>query len=842
MKKTEVDSKMGWFAKTQRRRLGTPKTQKMQYGGVTHQEIRDKLINPNTYRLNEIQSHIDELKSIDIPGKPYVKETRRLIKELSKLQTRKQTVAPVTTVPILTVPAQVVRPQVSTVQATLQDIRTWVISKIRDGTISIPPSKSQKSSKPPEKSGSFQRDTYINVQNDNIKKWIKYKIPNHVSSENSLLCSLFADISEAYRKLPSAVRVKDTTLSAMKAYLNIQLGNNWSLQQFSNHYTIGIVMFIVYKSLTEYVVIKNGKSEPKQETIITCIKPISTARLCILLYCDMTNTDVKYFPVSTSMKLPTIFMDRVLPKTLDSLDIAPATLDKLKTIVGDPIEFVTIQPISEEQKYQDDAKAKEEDYIADYTGPYTQFKLDTPENRVAFETKFPDVDKTLLDRIQHKSYKSDPQYESYLQNIESIKSYKDKELVKRLGELIDRSAFGIETSEANDILKEREDELQKQRAAVAGIPLDEYPSIQAPTFQLNTIIGQLNTRSGTIPEGDIDDPSYVALEAEGRNTLWPNKQRDRTKLVKINENKIKSGLVRPEGWGLDLYSPITSDKIDEDTYFDDTIILDRECNEFKTSQKPLMPEPTGTKGYGLFAKTTMYEFIKKIFFDPKYPLDEMVSFYWRPGRQNSGCDAYETLARLFVFFGGIPEVIPQEGSHGNYIFIEKIEADSDDNSYTPYLTNTDLFNGCECLATRGEGISDISIVRKDIFNTETRTTRVGLSSDTQKHVYKMSVKWYGEEKSQEQYDIAKLNSYKMPGIELNNTGIFVFLKNRSAFTERCMRASRMYQVKLCEQVYGWYEDVKPFLEKIRTKIFEIADKKHTTPMDVFHTLYSIHPS
>ena len=43
----------------------------------------------------------------------------------------------------------------------------------------------------------------------------------------------------------------------------------------------------------------------------------------------------------------------------------------------------------------------------------------------------------------------------------------------------------------------------------------------------------------------------------------------------------------------------------------------------------------------------------------------------------------------------------------------------------------------------------------------------------------------------------------------------------------------------CQQIYGWIEDVRPFLTKVRNEIFKIADERKMTPLNVFDNLYNI---
>ena len=64
------------------------------------------------------------------------------------------------------------------------------------------------------------------------------------------------------------------------------------------------------------------------------------------------------------------------------------------------------------------------------------------------------------------------------------------------------------------------------------------------------------------------------------------------------------------------------------------------------------------------------------------------------------------------------------------------------------------------------------------------------------------------------------------------------MKKRGQFADKCLNADR-HEENWCEQIYGWIEDVKPFLEIVRNKIFRLADQKMKSPIAMFDQLFDI---
>ena len=428
--------------------------------------------------------------------------------------------------------------------------------------------------------------------------------------------------------------------------------------------------------------------------------------------------------------------------------------------------------------------------------------------------------KIRLEHVQPISTEYDPYIQDLSGHISTFVKNPDSEIhseLVKLKEFLKKPMSGADKAK----LKEHISTIEK-----AG----EY--ITKPYKEFKSIIGQSKT---------IYDTSDIP------GSLWRTKQKDRLQRFKINENKIASGVVRPGGWSIELYDPQTGKLIgdkDDPDYPEIVKELTDQCNEFTKSQLAIKPDPLG-KQYGVKTSTTMYDFMKLLFLKPEITLDEMVSFYFRDGRPNAGCDSYETLARLFVFFGGVntlgvqpyKSANPQEG--GDYIFVEKIELNGQ-GQYTPYFTSWDMFRDTQCLATKGSGISDISLFRKDIVDPITKKIKEITTHEDQiyKKIYLMSVKWFQDEKSPESYDISKLQVFPIASFN-DKVGILVFLKSRSRFTEKCVGATRTEQLKYCEHIYGWEEDVKPFLDIVRGHIFKIADDLHMTPIQAFDEVYTI---
>ena len=315
---------------------------------------------------------------------------------------------------------------------------------------------------------------------------------------------------------------------------------------------------------------------------------------------------------------------------------------------------------------------------------------------------------------------------------------------------------------------------------------------------------------------------------------WRKEQERRAILIAKDKEAIADGTKRPDGWGDTLYSPVTGDPIDKGTPRDNVDQLQAYISQFQTSQSPIDMAPK-YRIYNIDIKINMYGLIEHFLLNPVITMDEILSFYLGP--TTPGYDMYESLSRLFVFFGGIPEVNPTE--IGDYRFLDKIELKREQRYVDKiYPTNKVMLNSIPCRATCGGGVSDITIIHRSSLTPGIPAPRHG------KKVYLMSVKWLKEESTpQDSYDIEKLHSYtqEIRGIRPQDVSILVFLKTRGQFIERCAGegAARHPEVH-CEQIYGWVEDVRPFLTNVRNKIFKLADERKMTPLQVFDELYNIH--
>lgn len=242
--------------------------------------------------------------------------------------------------------------------------------------------------------------------------------------------------------------------------------------------------------------------------------------------------------------------------------------------------------------------------------------------------------------------------------------------------------------------------------------------------------------------------------------------------------------------------------------------------------------------YGLTNDTSNFDFLTKVFIDPKVSLDDMVSFRLSAGGQ-VGSDIYEVLSRLFVFFGGIENVNPRQ--NGNYKFMKKIEGDAPE----VYDDSVDALKRMKCKATRAMGISDITLmnVRNDKKVIKPDNPYCEVDCDTKESdnikTYLISVKWYKDEKNAEHYDLEKLftAAQKITTAEQKPLDIIVFLKSKKDFEIAHNRSYRQYTRDIAKTFFGWNEDVKPFLEEKRRTIFELANLSDISPLQALEIQY-----
>ena len=242
--------------------------------------------------------------------------------------------------------------------------------------------------------------------------------------------------------------------------------------------------------------------------------------------------------------------------------------------------------------------------------------------------------------------------------------------------------------------------------------------------------------------------------------------------------------------------------------------------------------------YGLTNDTSNFDFLTKVFIDPKVSLDDMVSFRLSAGGQ-VGSDIYEVLSRLFVFFGGITDVNPRDG--GNYKFMDRVEGGK------IYGTSEEALKNMKCLASKGSGVSDITLVYNN--SAKPNSTRDGsycevgcVEKDIKNSItqtYLMSVKWRKKEKNVENVDLEKLRiaQQELLSIEQQPADSIVFIKSKRDFQIANNRMFRQYVQYLAKTFFGWNEDVKPFLEEKRRNIFEIASLTERTPLEVLRKQY-----
>ena len=278
-----------------------------------------------------------------------------------------------------------------------------------------------------------------------------------------------------------------------------------------------------------------------------------------------------------------------------------------------------------------------------------------------------------------------------------------------------------------------------------------------------------------------------------------------------------------------LYDPCTGKPLEENTMK----ALEKRIRDIKKERDII---PVGL--YGLTNDTSNYDFLTKVFIDPKISLDDMVSFRLSAGGQ-VGSDIYEVLSRLFVFFGGIENVNPRQ--NGNYKFMKKIEG----NAPEVYDDSVDALKKMKCKATRAMGISDITLinVKNDTKVIKPDDPYCEVDCDTKESdnikTYLISVKWYKDEKNAEHYDLEKLftAAQKITTAEQNPLDIIVFLKSKKDFEIAHNRSYRQYTRDIAKTFFGWNEDVKPFLEEKRRIIFELANLSNVSPLEALELQY-----
>ena len=372
--------------------------------------------------------------------------------------------------------------------------------------------------------------------------------------------------------------------------------------------------------------------------------------------------------------------------------------------------------------------------------------------------------------------------------------------------------------------------------------ISQLPALQNPVVG-TSFLEKLNTYIPTTTGTTTNKPKEIS---NARKLAWEEEKEKRNEKFAENTRKQQEGLLRPPDWNEanPLFSPKTGKPFEEKKPIENVLKLGKECDDFAKSQQVKLEYPLGSEApYNINNDTNIYGFIVKVFLNPQIDTDEMVSFRLQL-KSYVGNDAYEMLSLLFVFFGGIPGIQPRYSEPGfNYIFCDKFEI-KDATEYNLFENATNLFIKSGCKATNENGISDVSLFHNDV---RTRAQRQNLENvrlpSNNKKVFKMSVKFFENETSPEKdYDISDLYTHKIPFIDPEkDVGIVVFVKSRNEFTEKCKDAiaGRYEPIKLCQQIYGWEQDVSPFLDTIRKRIFQIAERYEITPIEVFNGIFNI---
>jgi hypothetical protein len=477
------------------------------------------------------------------------------------------------------------------------------------------------------------------------------------------------------------------------------------------------------------------------------IEPQKTkTKSCIIMYYDIRttfntaqkklvhdyNSTSNYYPVSTKNGSFIIPIETYIYNRRFMMDLTPEMKQIVSTFDSNPKAIFNFPiPIQEINIVEVDEPTNEEErqLLEDYRRPINYYTKNLQERYSTITD--PNII-TIFGKIKNRTYKN--RLNNYVENIKIIdERITDAATKKHILEAMKQSAFGKTNTELEQDLRTAREKLQKQKEnmepymnnpenssqevsnelnrraeEILGTHIDFLSSLTAsitnkmqsiPTLQASVGITKkdkvaLGKRYAYLSTMKSSISSIYAYSTIGTsidqiendaNNAWKTEQIQRLRKITIDENEIKMGYKRPDGWEEQLWNPADgikfgfeklvgvstiTEKSTKYTAKDKVVELIEQCNYFTSSQVPTLKEPGG-KLYNVNRETNMYEFIKILFLDPTKTLDEMVSFYLTPGRPNAGCDTYETLARLFVFLGGIKSINPQKG--GEYRFIEKIE-------------------------------------------------------------------------------------------------------------------------------------------------------------------------
>ncbi len=277
-----------------------------------------------------------------------------------------------------------------------------------------------------------------------------------------------------------------------------------------------------------------------------------------------------------------------------------------------------------------------------------------------------------------------------------------------------------------------------------------------------------------------------------------------------------------------LYDPCTKEPIESIS------ALEKRLFEIKQQRNAA---PVGL--YGIQNNTSNYEFLRSVFCNKDISLDDMVSFKLEKGSQ-AGSDIFEVLCRFYVLFGGLQGVNPVLG--GSHMFLQNIETGKE------FSSVKEAFEQIKCKATSESGISDITLKRvKEGVSISPSSAFCEIPCDTdiseEEKTILISVKWYKDEKSPAKYDIEKLTLAvdKVLSEEQKPHKICVFLKSRTSFEKTQPRLFNKMVKAIPNQIKGWDEDIKPFLNEKRAEFFAAAERLQISPEDYVEEIYLVKP-
>jgi superfamily II DNA or RNA helicase len=280
-----------------------------------------------------------------------------------------------------------------------------------------------------------------------------------------------------------------------------------------------------------------------------------------------------------------------------------------------------------------------------------------------------------------------------------------------------------------------------------------------------------------------------------------------------------------------LYDPCTKEPIESIS------ALEKRLFEIKQQRNAA---PIGL--YGIQNNTSNYEFLRTVFCNKDISLDDMVSFKLEKSSQ-VGSDIFEVLCRFYVLFGGLQGVNPVLG--GSHMFLQNIETGKE------FSSVKEAFEQIKCKATSESGISDITLKRMKEGAPVSSCGAISPYCETpcdtdiseEEKTILISVKWYKDEKSPAKYDIEKLTLAvdKVLSVEQKPHKICVFLKSRTSFEKTQPRLFNKMVKAIPNQIKGWDEDIKPFLNEKRAEFFAAADRLQISPEDYVEEIYLVQP-